>query len=47
MTDSEFRRYYRIPRSRADGNDAAGPQSFNELVAAVTPASDVLRRQQQ
>ena len=47
MTDSEFRRYYRIPRSRADGNDAAGPQSFDELVAAVTPAPDVLRRQQQ
>ena len=47
MTDNEFRRYYRIPRSRAEGNHAAGPQSFEELVAAVTPAPSVLHRQQQ
>jgi hypothetical protein len=46
MTDKEFLRYYRIPRARAAGNGMLGPQCFEELVAAVTPAADVLFRQQ-
>ena len=46
MTDKEFLRYYRIPRASAAGNGMLGPQCFEELVAAVTPAADVLFRQQ-
>ena len=46
MTEKEFSRYYRIPRARAAGNASSSPQSFEELVAAVTPPAHELARQQ-
>ena len=46
MTEKEFSRYYRIPRARAAGNASSSPQSFEELVAAITPPAHELARQQ-
>jgi len=46
MTDKEFLRYYRIRRTRAEGDATPSVQSFDELVRAVTPPADVLARKQ-
>jgi len=45
MTDKEFLRYYRIPRRRAESDVTASPQSFADLVVAITPPPEELAKQ--